>query len=118
MARIIAAAIGVALIAGLIGANVQSRPASQGLASYYHEGQRIANGEHFNPDGLTAAHRTLPFGSKVRVTNIHNGRSVVVLINDRGPFVRGRVIDLSQGAARVLDMVGAGVVPVHLEVID
>jgi len=86
-------------IVALIGVNLQSRAASQGLASYYHEGQHIATGERFNPDGLTAAHRTLPFGSKVHVTNIHNGRSVVVLINDRGPYARGRVIDLSRGAA-------------------
>lgn len=86
------------------------------LASYYWEGRKTASGERFNPDGLTAAHRTLPFGSHVRVTNLHNGRSVTVRINDRGPFIRGRVIDLARGAARVVGMTGAGVVPVNIVV--
>lgn len=66
---------------------------------------------------LTAAHRTLPFGTKVMVTNLKNGKSVIVRINDRGPFVRGRIIDLSYAAARMLDMVGQGVVPVRIEVL-
>jgi rare lipoprotein A len=66
---------------------------------------------------MTAAHRSLPFGTKVRVTNKRNGRSVVVTINDRGPFIRGRVIDLSRGAAQVIGMTGAGVAPVSLEVL-
>ncbi len=66
---------------------------------------------------MTAAHRTLPFGTQVRVTNKSNGRSVVVTINDRGPFVRGRIIDLSTGAAGVIGMMGAGVAPVTVEVL-
>jgi rare lipoprotein A len=66
---------------------------------------------------MTAAHRSLPFGTRVRVTNKRNGRSVVVTINDRGPFVRGRVIDLSTGAATVIGMISAGVAPVSLEVL-
>ena len=89
---------------------------SGGLASYYWRGQRVASGGRFNPNAMTAAHKTLPFGTKVKVTNRNNGRSVVVTINDRGPFIRGRVIDLSKGAAKVIKMTGAGVVPVSLEV--
>jgi len=88
-----------------------------GMASYYWQGQQTASGARFNPSAMTAAHRTLPFGTKVRVTNKRNGRSVIVTINDRGPFIRGRVIDLSSGAAGVIDMKGAGVAPVSLEVV-
>jgi rare lipoprotein A len=76
-----------------------------GIASIY-SGGRTANGERMNPGALTAAHRSLPFGTRVRVTNHHTGRSVVVRINDRGPFVRGRVIDLSPAAARVIGVGG------------
>jgi rare lipoprotein A len=86
-----------------------------GIASYYWQGQQTASGARFNPNALTAAHRTLPFGTKVRVTNKRNGRSVVVTINDRGPFVRGRVIDLSSAAAGVIGMKGAGLAPVSVE---
>ncbi len=88
-----------------------------GLASYYWQGQRTASGAAFNPDGLTAAHRTLPFGTRVRVTNAHNGRTVDVTINDRGPFIAGRVIDLSRGAARVIGMTGQGIARVSMEVL-
>jgi rare lipoprotein A len=87
------------------------------MASYYWQGQRVASGGRFNPDGMTAAHRTLPFGTLVRVTNLSNGRTVTVRINDRGPFIRGRIIDLSRGAARVVGMTGAGVARVSLAVI-
>ncbi|MEZ5842927.1 MAG: septal ring lytic transglycosylase RlpA family protein [Hyphomicrobiaceae bacterium] len=87
---------------------------SSGLASYYWQPQRVASGGWFNPNALTAAHKTLPFGTKVRVTNVRNGRSVVVTINDRGPFVAGRVIDLSKAAAGVIGMQSAGVVPVRI----
>jgi rare lipoprotein A len=90
---------------------------SGGMASYYSEGQQTASGARFNPDGLTAAHRSLPFGTRVRVTNQSNGQSVIVTINDRGPFVGGRVIDLSRGAARAINMTGAGVARVSLEVL-
>jgi len=93
----------------------------QGLASYYAEpyhGRKTASGEIFDSYGqLTAAHRTLPFDTMVRVTNKLNGREVDVRINDRGPFVDGRVIDLSERAAREIDMVTAGVVPVRLKVL-
>ncbi|MBY0561754.1 septal ring lytic transglycosylase RlpA family protein [Hyphomicrobium sp.] len=90
---------------------------SHGIASYYWQGQQTASGARFNPEGLTAAHRTLPFGTRVRVTNQSNGQSVVVTINDRGPFVGGRVIDLSRGAARQINMTGAGLARVSLEVL-
>lgn len=97
-----------------------SRPAQAGMASYYgtESGSQTASGARFIPSAMTAAHRTLPFGTKVLVTNKANGRSVVVTINDRGPFVRGRIIDLSTGAAGVIGMMGAGVAPVTLEVVE
>lgn len=88
-----------------------------GKASYYWQGQQTASGARFNPNGMTAAHRTLPFGTRVRVTNHSNGRSVVVTINDRGPFVGGRIIDLSRGAAQAISMTGAGVANVSLEIL-
>ena len=100
-----------------------SFPASelQGLASYYAEpyhGRRTASGEVFDSyQELTAAHRTLPFGTVVKVTNQQNGKDVEVRINDRGPFAEGRVIDLSLKAAREIDMVRAGLVPVKLMVV-
>jgi rare lipoprotein A len=92
-----------------------------GDASYYADkfiGRTTANGERYDPDELTAAHPSLPFGTRVRVTRLEGGQSVVVRINDRGPFVRGRIIDLSHAAARRLDMVREGVVPVTIEVVS
>jgi len=92
----------------------------RGVASFYGydgSGTQTASGQRFNPEGMTAAHRSLPFGTKVRVTNTHNGRSVVLRINDRGPYIRGRIIDVSAGAARILGMMGSGVAPVHIEVL-
>jgi rare lipoprotein A len=93
---------------------------SKGMASYYsyEGGNRTATGERFNPQGFTAAHRSLPFGTLVRVTNTGNGRSVVVRINDRGPFIRGRLIDLSLGAARELGMISSGVAAVKIEILS
>lgn len=88
-----------------------------GKASYYWQPQRLASGGWFNPNAYTAAHKTLPFGTKVRVTNRNNGASVVVTINDRGPYVAGRVIDLSRAAAKAISMTGAGVVPVSVTVL-
>jgi len=90
---------------------------NSGYASWYGEPQMTASGERFDRNALTAAHRTLPFGTRVRVTNHRNGRSVVVRINDRGPYGRGRIIDVSEAAARRLGMIDAGVVPVRLEVV-
>jgi rare lipoprotein A len=89
----------------------------RGYASWYGEAQMTASGERFDKNAMTAAHRTLPLGTRVRVTNTRNGRSVVVRINDRGPYARGRIIDLSEAAARRLDMIEAGVVPIELEVL-
>jgi rare lipoprotein A len=89
--------------------------ADTGTASYYGKGfhgRRAANGEIFDMNAMTAAHRSLPFGTRLQVTNMKNGRSVVVRIQDRGPYVKGRVLDLSYGAARALDMVESGVVAV------
>jgi len=91
-----------------------------GRASWYgpgFHGRHTASGEVFNQNALTAAHRTLPFGTRVRVTNVHNNRQVVVRINDRGPFSHGRVIDLSAGAARAIGLDRAGVGPVRVEVL-
>jgi rare lipoprotein A len=88
--------------------------AESGVASVYaYSGERTASGERARPDGLTAAHRTLPFGTRVRVTNKSNGRSVVVRINDRGPFVRGRIIDLTPAAAHALGFSGLAHVMLH-----
>ncbi|MFN6571466.1 hypothetical protein A6770_31625 [Nostoc minutum NIES-26] len=92
----------------------------RGMASFYGydgSGSQTASGERFNPEAMTAAHRSLPLGTKVRVTNTRNGRSVVLRINDRGPYIRGRIIDVSAGAARILGMVSSGVAPVHIEVL-
>jgi rare lipoprotein A len=88
-----------------------------GMASWYGESQTTASGERFNKHALTAAHRSLPLGTMVRVTNQKNGKSVIVRINDRGPYGHGRIIDLSEAAARQLDMIDAGLAPVTLEVI-
>ena len=91
-----------------------------GFASFYgreFRNRRTASGERFDPNQLTAAHRTLPFGTRVKVTNLHNGRQVVVRINDRGPFARGRVLDLSRAAARRLGFVEIGVARVRLDVL-
>jgi len=91
---------------------------AQGKASYYRHGARTANGERFDPNGLTAAHRSLPFGSRVRVVDDATGRAVVVRINDRGPFTGGRVIDLAQGAARQLGMLDRGVATVSVYALE
>ena len=87
--------------------------AQEGIASIY-SGGRTANGEHATASALTAAHRTLPFGTRVRVTNRQTGRSVVVRINDRGPFIRGRIIDLTPAGARALGMDGLAHVTVDV----
>ncbi|MBX9925717.1 MAG: septal ring lytic transglycosylase RlpA family protein [Hyphomicrobiaceae bacterium] len=88
-----------------------------GKASYYWQPQRLASGGWFNPNAMTAAHKTLPFGTRVRVTNVNNGQSVVVTINDRGPYIAGRIIDLSSAAAGAINMKGSGVVPVRVAVL-
>ena len=88
-----------------------------GQASYYWQPQKVASGGWFNPNAMTAAHKTLPFGTRVQVTNQHNGKSVTVTINDRGPYIAGRIIDLSSAAAGVIGMKSAGVVPVKVTVL-
>ena len=90
----------------------------EGQASYYgarHHGNKTASGERFDQHALTAAHRSLPFGSLVQVTNLRNDKTVVVRINDRGPYAKKRIIDLSHQAAKQLDMLRDGVVPVRIE---
>ena len=95
-----------------------SKMASHGVASFYSEGTKTASGEKFNALEMTAAHPTLPFGTKLRVTNLSSGRSVTVRVNDRGPYVHGRIVDVSYSAADALGMVGKGVAKVKLDVVD
>jgi len=89
---------------------------SVGIASFYKHGSKTANGEQFNPNDLTAAHRTLPFGTRLRVTHVATGQSVTVRVNDRGPFIPGRVVDVSHSAAEALGMIDRGITKVKLEV--
>ena len=110
--------LSAALIALFSLAPIAAVQAETGVASFYgHElaGNRTASGERFSPSALTAAHRKLPFGTKIRVTNLANGRSIVVRVNDRGPFVKGRILDLSLAAARSIGMVGRGMARVRIE---
>ena len=92
-----------------------------GIASYYgaeFAGRPTANGEVFNPNAMTAAHKTYPFGTKIRVVNLKNNKSVIIRINDRGPFVKGRIIDLSRGAAKEISMIVDGTARVRLEILE
>ncbi|KXX65106.1 septal ring lytic transglycosylase RlpA family protein [Marichromatium gracile] len=110
----------VALPLACAGALVEAS-VSEGVASYYADrfnGRLTASGVRFDMHALTAAHRTLPFGTRVRVKNKDNGRSVVVTINDRGPYIDGRSIDLSKGAARALGMLHTGLARVELRILD
>ena len=105
----------------VVRAATPSRVIAVGKASWYgafHHGRPTASGEPFDMNALTAAHRTLPLGTRLRVTNLTNGRSVNVRVNDRGPAIRGRIIDVSRGAAVALDAVAAGVFPVELTLVD
>jgi len=98
----------------------KGHPRIASIASWYgpgFAGNLTANGERFNPSAMTAAHPYLPFGTRLRVTNRNNGRSVIVRVNDRGPFVGGRAIDLSKGAAGRIGMISTGVAPVKIEVL-
>lgn len=93
----------------------------RGQASFYahqHQGRRTASGERYQHHKLTAAHRKLPFGSQVKVTNLRNGKTTIVRINERGPFVKGRILDLSQSAFRKLAPLSAGTIPVKIERLD
>ena len=121
----IASGLRSALLFGLFGllggcstVGTGSSVTETGMASYYgarHHGNKTASGERFDQHALTAAHRSLPFGSRVQVTNLRNNKRVVVRINDRGPYAKQRIIDLSQKAAEQLDMLRDGVVPVRIE---
>jgi rare lipoprotein A len=91
---------------------------SHGLASFYRNQTRTASGERASPGDLTAAHRTLPFGTRVRVTDVDTGRSVTVRVNDRGPFVAGRVVDISHSAAETLGITERGLARVKLDVVQ
>jgi rare lipoprotein A len=91
---------------------------ARGVASFYKQPQVTASGERFNPNELTAAHRSLPFGTRLQVTNVATGRSVTVRVNDRGPFVKGRMVDLSYSAADAIGMVHAGVADVKVTVVQ
>ena len=122
----LAIAVTVPLLAGCHAAPVPrgevERPAVEtGYASYYggeFEGRRTASGERYEGDELTAAHRTLPFGTRIRVTHVASGRSVTCRVNDRGPHKKGRIVDLSYRAAEVLGMLREGVSKVTLEVLE
>ena len=109
--------VGLLAAATLIPASF-AQAAQVGHASWYALHSRTASGEQMNPSALTAAHRSLPFGSKVLVENLSNGRSVVVRINDRGPFVGGRLIDLTKAAAGKLGFVSSGIARVRLTVLQ
>ena len=107
----------LAVAAVVLALTVGEAAAQSGIASVYsYKGSKTASGERAQPHGLTAAHRSLPFGTKVKVTNKRNGRSVVVRINDRGPFVRGRIIDLTPAGASALGF--SGLAPVHVAVLN
>lgn len=98
--------------------NASSSIQTEGLASFYWQDQKTANGEQFNKHDLTAAHKTLPFGTLLKVTRVKTGKSVVVRINDRGPFIKGRIVDLSLAAAREIGLTRkVGVTKVKLEVV-
>ncbi len=123
--RWIAAGVLLLALTGCAGAGPGSEHSDPdllyGKASWYHDslhGNPTASGEPYDRDAMTAAHRSLPFGTRVRVENQENGRAVDVTVNDRGPFVDGRIIDLSRRAAEKLDMIRAGVVEVSVEVVN
>ena len=110
------------IFVGLVTVNtsVSAGKVQKGIASYYHDslhGRKTASGEIYNKNKMSAAHKRLPLGSKVRVTRVQTGKSIVVRINDRGPFVKGRIIDLSRKAAKKLGMIRRGIVPVKVEVL-
>ena len=109
----------VLILLSLCSISVKAQKIKDGKATYYSNkllGRRMSNGEFYHPDSMTCAHRTLPFGTRILVTNPRNGRQVVVRVADRGPFVRGRVIDLSYAAARELGFLTAGVAYMKLEI--
>jgi rare lipoprotein A (peptidoglycan hydrolase) len=116
----VATIIGLVLL-GVMGCSKESTHTLQGVASWYgypHHGRITASGRRFDMYELTAAHRTLPLGTRLRVTNLIGGRSVIVTITDRGPFVKNRIIDLSYAAAREIGMISSGTAPVQLQILE
>jgi rare lipoprotein A len=107
----------LSIAVALLSMATTSPRAENGMASFYGGG-RTASGEVTGPAGLTAAHRTLPFGTNVLVTNVRNGKTVIVRITDRGPYGRRRIIDVSRAAARELDMIGSGITMVNVVLIE
>ncbi|EFL89184.1 rare lipoprotein A [Ahrensia sp. R2A130] len=106
----------IALTAALALAIITPAAAQTGSASWYAlDGNMTASGERMNSSRMTAAHRKLPFGTKIKVTNLHNNRSVIVRVNDRGPFAKGRILDVSKGAARKLGFIGRGHAKVRIQ---
>ncbi|KZN16518.1 MULTISPECIES: septal ring lytic transglycosylase RlpA family protein [Pseudomonas] len=123
MKRLLSACALLSLLAGCASTDVVDPHGYDmtGVASYYgakHHGKRTASGERFNQHGLTAAHRQLPFGTRVKITNLNNDRSCVVRINDRGPYSRGRLIDVSREAAEQLGMLRSGTAKVRVQALD
>ena len=117
---VLKALLGLMLL-GLLSCAKEPTHTLRGMASWYgdpHHGRLTASGERFDMYDFTAAHRTLPMGTRIRVTNLTNGRSIVVTVNDRGPFVRGRIVDLSYAAARRIGLIGPGTAAVQLEVLN
>ena len=111
----------IIILSAFLGFSVLAQNIQRGKASYYSKrwtGRHVASGERLHHDSMTCAHRTYPFGTLLRVTNLRNGLQVVVRVNDRGPFGRGRIVDVSWGAAKKLNMLGAGVVPCTVERLD
>ncbi|VVO25085.1 septal ring lytic transglycosylase RlpA family protein [Pseudomonas fluorescens] len=122
MKRLLSACALLSLLAGCASQDIDPRGYDKsGTASYYgakHQGKRTASGERFNQHGLTAAHRGLPFGTRVKVTNLGNDKTVVVRINDRGPHTRGRLIDVSREAAERLGMLRSGTARVRVQALN
>jgi len=122
MWRLFSACALLTLLAGCATHDIDPRGYNEtGSASYYgakHQGKRTASGERFDMNSLTAAHRSLPFGTRLLVTNLGNDKSVEVRVNDRGPHTRGRLIDLSRQAAQQLGMLGTGVAQVRVQALN
>jgi len=118
MKKILFAAGVLSACALVLLATAPANASETGQASWYKMGFKTASGERFKPDGLTAAHRTLPFGTRVRIKNLRNGKSVVVRINDRGPFIKRRIIDVSKGAAQKIGLIQQGVTRVSIQVVN
>lgn len=106
------------MLAGCVTTEQKDKFHSSGIASFYWQGQKTASGEKFNPNALTAAHKSLKMGTRIRVTNKSNGKSIIVRINDRGPYTGGRILDLSKEAANQLGFIKNGTAKVDIHIID